>query len=296
VIQQTSPTTGRKYPIAVACRVLGVCRSTFYAREEAEGKKEAPAKRGPKTKLSDEQLVGEIRTVIREAPFSGEGHRKVKARLALKGMHVGKKRVLRLMRQNGLLAPTRQGKPHGNPAHDGTILKEKPNEMWGTDATKFWTEKEGWCWFFFAIDHCSEDVVGHHESKVGDRFAALEPIRQGVRKHLGGIGKDVARGLQLRSDHGSQFTSEDFTGEMKFYGIGQSFGFVQEPECNGLAEHFVRILKEQCLWVHRFKDLEEARRIIGEFIERYNSQWILERFGYRTPNQVREGFALAVAA
>lgn len=139
--------------------------------------------------------------------------------------------------------------------------------MRGTDATKFWTDKEGWRRPFFAIDHCSKDVVGRQDSKTGDRFAALEAIRQGARKHFGKIGKQVARELKLRSDHGSRFTAEDFRGQVAFYGMEQSFGFFQEPVCDGLAEHFVRALKEQCLWVHRFEDLEEARWIIGKFIE-----------------------------
>ena len=92
-------------------------RSTVYAardREESDG----PAglkKRGPKTKLSDEELVEEIRQVLKESDFLGEGHRKVRARLRAKGIGVGKNRVLRLMRENGLLAPVRRGKHRSSP-------------------------------------------------------------------------------------------------------------------------------------------------------------------------------------
>lgn len=57
----------------------------------------------------------------------------------------------------------------------------------------------------------------------------------------------------------------------------------------------MRTLKEQCLWLHRFDTLEEARVIIAAFIERYNGEWIIERLGYRTPSQVRRDF-LEVAA
>jgi hypothetical protein len=52
--------------------------------------------------------------------------------------------------------------------------------MWGTDATRFYTEREGWCWFFGAIDHHLDEVVGWHTAKRGDRWAALEPIRCGI--------------------------------------------------------------------------------------------------------------------
>jgi hypothetical protein len=86
------------------------------------------------------------------------------------------------MRQHALLAPRRLGPPNGDPAHAGTILTTAPNAMWGTDATRFYTEQDGWCWFFGAIDHYSDDVVGWHVAKLGDRWAALEPLRQGARE------------------------------------------------------------------------------------------------------------------
>ena len=63
--------------------------------------------------------------------------------------------------------------------------------------------------------------------------------------------------------------------------------YVGEPECNGVAERFMRTLKEQCLYLHQFRDLDEARVIIGAFIARYNTEWIVERLGYRTPAQAR---------
>ena len=47
--------------------------------------------------------------------------------------------------------------------------------------------------------------------------------------------------------------------------------YVGEPQCNGVIERFMRTLKEQCLYLHRFQNLAEARRIIGEFIARYTT-------------------------
>jgi len=63
-----------------------------------------------------------------------------------------------------------------------------------------WTEADGWCWFFGAIDHCVDELVGWHTGKIGDRWAALEPLRQGVRHVFGRFAKDVARGLRIRGD------------------------------------------------------------------------------------------------
>ena len=49
----------------------------------------------------------------------------------------------------------------------------------------------------------------------------------------------------------------------------------------------MRTLKEQCLYLHQFRDLEEARAIIGAFLALYNAEWIVERLGHRTPAQAR---------
>ena len=73
------------------------------------------------------------------------------------------------------------------------------------------------------------------------------------------------------------------------------YRYIGEPQCDGVIERFMRTLKEQCLYLHRFQNLEEARRVISEFITRYNSEWLIERLGYRTPAQARAG-ALRLAA
>jgi hypothetical protein len=74
------------------------------------------------------------------------------------GRDPAKERVRRLMREAHLLAPTRRRHVQGDRAHAGTIITQRPDELWGTDATRFGTRQEGWCWFFGAIDHCAEDL------------------------------------------------------------------------------------------------------------------------------------------
>ena len=209
-----SPATNQAYPLTMVCEAWRVACSSVYAlRAHLGGPLESdrrPGKRGPKTELPDEELVAEIRRVLSESPFLGEGHRKVKVQLAVKGIQAGKNRVLRLMRAHGLLAPVRRGHPRGDRSHSGRIRTERPDELWGTDASRFWTRAEGWCWFFGAVDHCASDVVGWHVAKKGDRWAALEPVRQGVRAHMGSFGKAVALGLGLRHDWGSQYRARQF--------------------------------------------------------------------------------------
>jgi hypothetical protein len=82
-------------------------------------------------------------------------------------VHVGKARVLRLMRVHGLLAPTLPGHPRGDPARPGRITTDHPDEIWGTDAMCFWTARDGWCWFFRAIDHATDELMGWKATKRG---------------------------------------------------------------------------------------------------------------------------------
>jgi transposase InsO family protein len=63
--------------------------------------------------------------------------------------------------------------------------------------------------------------------------------------------------------------------------------FVREPEGNGVAERFIRTLKENLLWVRTFNTIEELRAALIKFARHYNETWLVARHGYRTPAQVR---------
>ena len=138
-----------------------------------------------------------------------------------------------------------------------------------------------------AVDHCATACIGLHAAKRGNRFEALEPIRQGIRERFGGIGEGVARGLRLRHDHGSNYLADDFQQEVAFFGIESSPSFVREPEGNGVAERFIRTLKENLLWVRSFATIEDLRLALLAFKRTYNEQWMLEKYDYRSPAQVR---------
>ena len=97
---QVSRATRRVYPLTMICAVYRVARSSVYAVTPPPS-----SKPGPKTCHSDREVLEAIRAVLAACPFHGEGYRKVRARLAHRGLQLGGKRVLRLMRAHGLLAP-----------------------------------------------------------------------------------------------------------------------------------------------------------------------------------------------
>ena len=222
---RVSPGTNRAYPLAMVCETWRVARSSVYALRArlggpVESDRRRPGKRGPKTELSDEELAKEIRMVLSESPFLGEGHRKVKVRLGAKGIRVGKNRVLRLMRAHGLLAPVRQGHPRGDRSHSGRIRTERPDELWGTDASRFWTRGGGLVLVLRGRrplrPRTSSAGTLRRRATAGRRWSRSA---RGVRAHMGGFGKAIALGLGLRHDWGSQYRAKQFQAEIRWLGI-----------------------------------------------------------------------------
>jgi transposase InsO family protein len=94
------------------------------------------------------------------------------------GVKVGRRRVLRLMRENHLLSPYRGRR--GNPRlHQGGIINQAPNLMWGTNGTKVFTVEEGWGWIFAAVEHWNAECVGWHVCKQGPALRPWNPFPRG---------------------------------------------------------------------------------------------------------------------
>ena len=95
------------------------------------------------------------------------------------------------------------------------------------------------------------------------------------------------------SNHGSQYLSDHFLKQIRYWGIHPSFGV--EPE-TGVAERWNRTLKEQAIHGRIFQNLEAVRAAVADFVERYNQTWRLEKLGYHTPIEAREEYELRQAA
>jgi transposase InsO family protein len=257
-------------------------------------------KRGPKSSITDEQLLERIKAVIADRPFKGEGHRKVWAKLRAGSLmasplFVSCERVLRIMRENNLLSPARSPwRPEMN--HDGRITTDVPNVMWGTDMTSTVLKTGRNAYVFAVIDHCAQDCIGIHVSDHATRFEASEPLRRAVEHVFGTCDERIAAGILLRHDCGSAYLSEHFQNEASFLGLESSPAFIRQPEGNGVVERFFKTLKEQLLWLQQFDSITALRRAVEEFIEKYNSCWMVAKHGYRSPSQVRTAFMSKKAA
>ena len=296
-----SPGTGRLYGVARVCTAWNVARSSYYAERRPRRPDAAPPRRrGPKPTMSDEALLSAIREDLERSPWIGEGHRKVWARLRVcDGIRVARKRVLRLMGENNLLSPHRTRRADGR-KHDGEIITHAPNVMWGTDGARVFTLEDGWAWVFSAVEHWNAECVGWHVCKTGDRYAALRPIAMGLARLYGSTDPSAARGLDLRMDHGTQYLSDHFQNQIRYWGIRPSFAFIEQPQTNGVAERFNRTLKEQVIHGRIYRTVAELRKAIGAFVERYNAEWLIEKNGFLSPTQARHawyaGMPIRIAA
>ena len=187
---------------------------------------------------------------------------------------VGRNRVLRLMRRNGLLAPQRAGHRHGDPAHDpgrsrrrgptscgaptppGSTRPRRAGAGGSAPSTTRAPTSSGGTW--------RRSVTGGRPSSPCTRASELA---------YGAFEKDVARGLAVRSDWGPQYAANAFRNELAWLGITHSPSFVGEPQCNGVIERFIRTLKEQCLWRHRFETEPYRDRRRPNSLNQATSAW-----------------------
>lgn len=282
--QTISPITNQPYGLERVCRVWGVARGSVYRRLRQP--KAQPQKRGAKPTLKEAELLRCIREDLKASPFKGEGHRKVHARLRRSGIRSGRNQVLHVMKAHQLLSPHRS--PYRKPnAHDGRIITDAPDIMWGSDGTKIQTVDDGWIWVFSVTEHWNSECMGWHVCKTGDRFAALEPVMQAVKARYGALKQGIVKGLKLRIDNGSQYTSDYFLQQLTYWGIESSFGLVRQPETNGVAERFHRTLKEQILDGRTFRNTSEVREAVKQFVQLYNKQWLVAKRGYQSPLEAR---------
>ena len=291
----TSPATGQAYGVKRVCTIWGVARSSFYdaRRQDARPPGRPAGRPGPKPALSDAELLTAIRRDLARSPWTGEGHRKVWARLrVIDGIRVSRTRVLRIMGENSLLSPHRRPPRPAND-HDGSITTEAPNVMWGADGAVIPTVNDGNVTLFIVAEHWNAEGLGWQVAKHGNRYAAAEALALAVSQLFGAVRADAARGVLVRHDHGSPFMSEYFQNQLTFFGMAPSFAFVREPETNGVAERFIRTLKEQVVFGRTFQDIEEVRAAVRTYFDRYNQHWLLEKNGYRSPAETRRNWMAA---
>ena len=215
--QTLSPSFARCYGLARVARAWKISRASVYRSLKETPPNTSARRPGPVGACSDAELADHIRQQIAASRLHGKGYRKLWARLRFAGVRASPRRVRRVMRANGLLAPHRVGRSEAKP-HDGTIITDKVNETWGTDMMQTITIREGRANVFVAVEHSNSEVVGIHASRSANRFEALELVRQGVRRCFGAIAPRGGASIEAASRSWLQLHVRRFPGRNRMPG------------------------------------------------------------------------------
>jgi putative transposase len=264
------------------CRVLGVPVSTFYARRSRK-----PSRRS----LEDRRLVVEI-YAARSGYRQVYGVRKTWKELRRRGVCVGRDRVARLMRAEGLEG-VRRGKKRRTTIPDEGALEgardllqrdfsaSAPNEKWVADITYLRTWN-GFCYLAFILDCYSRTIVGWQLASHLRTELVLDALEManGLRR--------PDPGLIAHSDRGSQYTSLAYTDRLDELGLAPSVGSRGDAYDNALAEAWVATFKSELVDGRGFSSFEHAEHEVLHWIGFYNEERLHEELGDLPPAEYEE--------
>jgi len=161
-------------------------------------------------------------------------------------------------------------------------VAKNPNERWSTDLCRVWTGRDGWATLALVIDCHTRELLGWHLSRSGKASTAASALEHALIARFGTMGR-VPTPFLLRSDNGLVFISLRYTALVPSYGLQQEFITPHCPQQNGMVERVIRTLKEQCVHRHRFETIQNASRVIGDWIGFYNNQRPHQALNMRTP-------------
>jgi putative transposase len=268
-----------RFGVEPICRVLGVSASAYYQR--ATGRRSARA-------IEDERLVERIREV-HAANYYAYGSRRMWKALRRAGEPVGRGRVERLMRANGICGAKRRGKPWRTTTPDLAARRRPdlverdftaagPNRLWLADLTylRCW---EGVVFFAFILDAHSRRIVGWQFAGHMRTTLVLDALRMAL--HQRGPGADVE--LVHHSDRGSQYTSIDYTQTLADHGVLASVGSVGDAYDNALAESFVDSFKTELIADRVWRTRNQLELAIVEYLGWFNTSRLHEALGDLPP-------------
>ena len=252
-----------KYTISEMCRFFDVSRSGYY---DYVKRMDQPDR--------DLSLAEQIRTCQNEAKQT-YGYRRVHIWLDRQGIHRNPKTVLRVMQKYNLLSVVRRKKyqHYGDCLHRYSNLlnrnfhADRPNQKWVTDISYIKTG-QGFLYLSIIRDLYDNSIVAYKTGTQQNIHLVLSTIRAARKK------ENITAELQLHSDQGFQYTSNQYFKLTQSYGITPSMSRRGNPYDNALAENFFSILKTECIYRSKLRTYEEARLIISEYIHFYNYQRI----------------------
>jgi transposase InsO family protein len=268
------------------CRIVGASVSGSYAW----------LRRGPGRRRRDDRRVGARIAAIFEASRRTYGSPRVHAELRAEGFRIGRKRVARLMRRDGLAVarrwrrvPRTTDSRHDHPVApnllDRNFAADRPDAVWLADLSYIPTG-EGWLYLAAIKDLATREIVGWSMADHLRAELACDALRMALQR------RQPPPGLIHHSDRGVQYACKDYRAILARHGIRQSMSRKGDCWDNAPMESFFGSLKTELVHRTGFPTREAARRAIFEYLEAfYNRRRRHSGLGFLTPAQAYEQMA-----
>lgn len=255
------------------CQLTGLSRAGFYRRRVP-----------PRGIPVDMELRDEMQKVAVESP--AYGYRRITRELQGRGLEVNHKRVLRMMREDNLLCVRRRtfvvttNSRHNLPVYPNLARQMKPtaiNQLWMADITYIRLRTE-FVYLAVVLDAFSRRVIGWALGRTLESELAVSALRMAL------IERQPAPGLVHHSDRGVQYASAVYTELLKQNQAAVSMSRKGNPYDNAACESFIKTLKYEEVYRNEYRDFDDARSSIGEFLKRvYNEKRLHSALGYLPP-------------
>jgi len=265
------------------CQVVGVGRAGYYRFL---------------LRMQNREVGMDLRSKIQSIAlhWPAYGYRRVHRELIRGGWRINHKRVLRLMRADNLLCLRRRkfilttDSKHGLPIYPNLakdLVLTGINQLWVADITYIRLEVE-FVYLAVLLDAFSRRCVGWALQRSLEAALVLEGLRMALRR------RRAAPGLVHHSDRGVQYASRDYTQVLEQHGIRISMSRRGNVYDNATAESFIKTLKYEEVYRTEYRNLEEAKASIKEFLEKiYNQKRLHSALGYRPPREFEQSLSLS---
>ena len=274
-------TAAGKATVTLLYKTFGISRSAYYAvGKKPKRKRVVRLPRRPTWASSEEVLAG-IREVIAENPAWGV--RKVWAALRRKDLKVARRRVHAIMREHGLVL-ARDREP--GETTRGHVSVPEPNRRLATDLTRVWTRRDGWVPVTLAVDCGCRSLLGLDVPEDETSPSVLASVLDALTA-VYGAPENVPDGLELRTDHGPQYTGADCADLVETWNLEHTFAPVGRPTGNAVVERLIRTMKEEVVWLRDWDSADELARALRAWKHKYNTERPHQALSYLTPDEYR---------
>jgi len=257
---------------------MNLPRSTYYHKSKSRPD-------------GEKALIARIEAVIEE--FPGYGYRRVTRALHRRGFRDNHKKVLRVMKQQGLTRKAKRrwvrttNSEHAHrvyPNHAQHLLITGPNQLWVADIT-YIAILSGFVYLAVILDLFARRVVGYALSRSIDTALCLEALRMALAL------RRPPAGVTHHSDRGVQYASHDYVDRLLANGFRISMARKGNPYDNAAAESFIKTLKSEEVYLWEYRTMDDAQNRLPYFIEDvYNRQRLHSSLGYLPPVEFEEMF------